>query len=109
VIIFGLITALTPLHLEAGSDVVLETLKYTLCAPILGAYGLAALFGGHRPSLLLMTASSVIILGSTAWMVFRCRSSRAYWSLTVAHILIVTSASIGFSQVTRYWNENPGG
>ncbi len=81
-IIFGGITAMTPLHMEGGYDVTHEKLKATLCAPILGSFGLAAFFGGHRPSLLLVILSFVTILGSTALMLFRCRTVRTFWTLT---------------------------
>ena len=48
-IIFGVITALTPWHMESGYDITHEKLKATLCAPILGCLGLAAFLGadGH--------------------------------------------------------------
>ena len=106
-IIFGVITALTPLHLENGYDVTYEKLKYTLFSPILGWFGLAAFIDGHRPALLPAVISFVIILGSTVLMLFRCRTVRTFWILTAVHIIIVTVSSIGFSQATRYWNENP--
>ena len=105
-IIFGVITALTPLHMEAGYDVTHEKLKATLCAPILGCFGFAAFLDGYRPSLVPVILSFVTILGSTALMLFRCRTVRTFWTLTAVHIIIVTVSSVGFSQVTRYWNEN---
>ena len=75
--------------------------------PILGCMGLAYFLGGHRPSLLIMVFSIVVILGSAAWMLFRCRTIRTFWTLTTAHMIIVTVSSIGFTQLSRYWSENP--
>jgi hypothetical protein len=106
-IIFGVATALTPLFMEVGYDITHEKLKATLCAPLLGWFGMAAFFGGPRPSNFAAISSLVIILGSSLLMLFRCRSYWAFWILTAVHILIITVASIGFSQITRYWNENP--
>jgi NADH:ubiquinone oxidoreductase subunit K len=93
--------------MEGGYDVTHEKLKATLCAPILGCFGLAGFLGGHRPAVVPVILSFVIILGSTALMLFHCRSVRTFWTLTVVHIIIVAVSSIGFSQMTRYWNENP--
>lgn len=106
-IIFGLITTMTPLHMEAGYDVTQEKLKAIFCAPILGYLGLAAFLGGHRPSLVPVILSFLIIPGSTALLLFRCRTIRTFWTLTAVHIIIVTISSIGFSQITRHWNEYP--
>ena len=63
-IIFGVITALTPLHMEAGYDVTHEKIRATLCTPILSWFGMAAFLGGHRPSYLPAIASLLVILGS---------------------------------------------
>lgn len=106
-IIFGVITALTPMHMEAGYDVTHEKIRATLCAPILSWFGMAAFLGGHRPSYLPAIASLLVILGTPLLMLFRCRTSREFWILTAVHIIIVSVSSIGFSQVTRYFNENP--
>ncbi|MFN0078842.1 MAG: hypothetical protein ACKVY0_20470 [Prosthecobacter sp.] len=106
-LIFGAIIAITPLHMEGGYNVTYEKLKATLCAPFLGWFGMAAFLGGHRPSYVPAIISLLIILGSTLLMLFRCRTTRTFWILTAVHIIIVTVSSIGFSQVTRYWNENP--
>ena len=106
-IIFGIVMAMTPLHMEAGYDVTQEKLKAIFCAPILGCWGLAAFLGGHRPSLFPVLLSFLIILGSTSLLLFRCRTIRTFWTLTSVHIIIVTISSIGFSQITRYWNEYP--
>lgn len=99
--------ALTPLHMEGGYDTVQEKLKATLCAPILGCFGLATFLGGHRPSLMVALLSFLIILASAAMMLFHCRTLRTFWALGAAHVVIVTVSSIGFSQATRYWNEIP--
>ncbi|MBL9146895.1 MAG: hypothetical protein JNM99_24645 [Verrucomicrobiaceae bacterium] len=106
-VIFGVITALTPFHVEGGFDVSHEKLKATLCAPILGCYGFAAFLGGHRPPSLLVILSLVTILGSTALMLMRWRTVRAFWTFTAIYAIMVTISSIGFSNVIRYWNQNP--
>ena len=96
-----------PLQMEGGYDVPLEKLKATLCAPILGCLGLATFFGGPYPSYLAGIASILIILVPTVLMLFRCRTTWAFWILTAEHLIIVTVSGIGFSQFTRYWSEGP--
>lgn len=106
-IIFGITTALTPLHMEAGVDITHEKIKATLCAPIYSWFGMAAFFAGHRPSLLLAIISLLLTLVSPLLMLFRCRTSLGFWMLTAVHTIVVTISGIGYSQVTRYWNETP--
>ena len=106
-IIFGFITAMTPWAMEAGVNVTQEKMKAVIMAPLLGGLGLASVLGGPRPSLLCGILSFVILAGSTAWMLFRCQSKGAFWMLAAANMLIITAASLGFSQMTHYWNENP--
>ena len=106
-VIFGFIMSVIPIHMEGGYDVTLEKLKVTLCAPLLGWLGLATFFGRHDPSYLSGSASLLIILVPTLWMLFRCRTTRAFWILTAVHVLIVTVSSIGFIQFSRYWSEGP--
>jgi hypothetical protein len=96
-----------PSHMEAGYDVTQENLKAALCSPFLGFFGFASFLGGPRPSPFFFIVSFVIILGSTALMLFRCRTVRAFWTLTAVHIIIVTVSGIGFEQFTRYINEGP--
>ncbi|MBN8458008.1 MAG: hypothetical protein J0M04_09220 [Verrucomicrobia bacterium] len=106
-IIFGVTTALTPLHMEAGVDITQEKIKATLCAPILSWFGMAVFFAGHRQSPFLALASLLVTLGSPLLMLFRCRTSLGFWILTAVHTIVVTISGIGYSQVTRYWNEIP--
>lgn len=107
VILFGIITALTPWNLEAGLNVTHEKLKAVLLAPVLGVLGLAALFDRLRPSAFSGVSAFGFLLVLSVWMLFRCHTRRGYWMLTACHFVIILTASIGFSQMTRHWNENP--
>lgn len=99
-LIFGAITAMTPSHMEAGYDVTQEKLRVVFYSPILGCLGLASFLGGHRPTLPVIL-SFVLILGSTDVMLFRCRTPRAFWTLTAVHIIIVTVFSAAMLLTNR--------
>ncbi|MEN3943923.1 hypothetical protein WJU23_21655 [Prosthecobacter sp. SYSU 5D2] len=107
VVLFGIVTVLTPWHLEGGLDVVQEKGKAILWAPVLGGLGLAALFDWPRPTVFSSILSFGILLLFSAWILFRCRTRRAYWMLTACHFVIILTASIGFSRMIRYWSDNP--
>ena len=106
-VIFGTITAFSPLHMEGGYDPLRERIGATLTSPILGLMGFAAYFGGARPSGFMLFVSAVFIIGLPIVILFRCRSRDAFWSLIGVHVGVVTFASFGFHELTRYWSENP--
>jgi hypothetical protein len=109
--IFGMIIAMNPVAMEGGYNVTHENLMATLMSPILGCMGLATFIGGPQitgfPGVLALFLSVLLILGPTALMVFRCRNLLVFWTLTVAHLMIVTTASFGFIELIRYCNETP--
>jgi hypothetical protein len=105
--IFGIVTAFSPLHMEGGYDPVREKIGATLCSPILGLMGFATFFGGAQPSGFMLAVSLIAIIGLPAIMLFRCSSRPAFWSLIGLHNIVVTVASFGFQEVTKYWSEHP--
>ncbi|MES2595365.1 MAG: hypothetical protein V4662_08525 [Verrucomicrobiota bacterium] len=105
--IFGAIAAVSPLHLERGYDPIREKIGATLTSPVLGLMGFASFFGGARPSDFMMLISFAAIVGLPAAILFRCRSRPAFWTFIALHVIVVTIASIGFQQLTRYWSEHP--
>lgn len=106
-IIFGSITALTPLHMEGGFNIPLEKLNATLLAPVLGWIGMAYFLGGDRPSAPVLMVSLLVLLSSTLWMLFFCRTRRSYFVLIAIQTIIITLSSIGYSLMIRYGSDLP--
>jgi hypothetical protein len=106
--IFGAIAAVSPLYLEAGSDPVREKIGATLTSPVLGLMGFASFIGGGgRPSGPMLLISFAAIVGLPAAILFCCRRRAAFWTFISLHVIVVTVASVGFQQLTRYWSEHP--
>ena len=105
--IFGAVTTVSPLNMEGGYDPIREKIGATLTSPVLGLLGFAAFFGGGRPSGLMMLISFAAIVGLPAAILFRCWGRPAFWTFMGLHVIVVTIASIGFQQLTKYWSEHP--
>ncbi len=97
-LIFGVIIAFTPLHLEGGVDVTQEKLKFILMAPVLGWLGLGVLISGGPRFGVGMILAFMIILGAAIGLLFRCRTLRAFWTLAGVNAIVIAGAGVGFSQ-----------
>jgi hypothetical protein len=105
--VFGSIIAMARLPMEAGSDRAHEDFGAALCSPLLGIMGLALFLGGEHPYFFAMIISLVIIVGTAAWMLFRCRTAAAFWTLVFANSVVITVSAVGFCQQAWFWSGNP--
>lgn len=107
-VVFGTMVFAIPLQMEGGVDPFEERLGATLCSPIFGMIGLPTFVAGPHASWLVgIVCSAVLLLGSAAFVLFRCRTWKGYWLWFATHWILVTASSVGFHQWTIYTNQNP--